>query len=860
MQLVIVESPAKAKTIEKYLGGDFKVLASYGHVRDLPAKDGSVHPDDGFAMEWETYGDKAKQLKAITDAAKGADRLVLATDPDREGEAISWHVQEVLAKKKALPSKVDRVTFNAITKAAVTEAMQKPRALDTDLIDAYRARRALDYLVGFTLSPVLWRKLPGAKSAGRVQSVALRLIVEREREIEGFTPQEYWSVIAHLEADGTAFDARLVRFDGEKIERLTIGEEGAAMRAKAAVEAGNFSVANVETKPATRNPPPPFTTSTLQQEAARKLGFSASHTMRIAQGLYEDGAITYMRTDGVQMDGSAIDDARRAISNRYDGGYVPDKPRQYQTKAKNAQEAHEAIRPTDFGKERLGSGDHARLYDLIWKRAMASQMASARMERTSIELEDGTGRHALRATGQVVLFPGYLALYEEGQDDSADEDSKRLPLLRSGDSPAKKGVDAEQHFTQPPPRFSEASLVKRLEELGIGRPSTYASIIQVLKDRGYTRVEKNRFFAEESGRLLTAFLERFFEKYVSYDFTAGLEDELDDVSGGRAEWQAVLAAFWADFKPRTAQVMEFKPSEVTAELDTFLEPYLFPAKADGSDPRLCPNCGEGRLALRGGRFGAFVACSNYPDCKFTRRFAQPGGEGDNGDATPETLGNDPETGLPVERKSGRFGPYIQLGEGKDAKRASIPKDLPGELDLEWALKLLSLPRTIGNHPESGEPIEAAIGRYGPYLKHAGKYARLTSTAEVFETGMNAAVVKLAEAAANGGRPARGAAREPLKVLGKHPRTEFEIRLMEGRYGPYVTDGETNATIPKSVEKDALTLEEAAQLIDARAAAAPVKKGAKKKAAPKKAAAKKAAPTKAAAKKPAAKKAPSKKAG
>jgi len=852
MQLVIVESPAKAKTIEKYLGGDFKVLASYGHVRDLPAKDGSVQPDDGFAMEWETYGDKAKQLKAITDAAKGADRLILATDPDREGEAISWHVQEVLAKKKALPAKVDRVTFNAITKAAVTDAMQKPRSLNTDLIDAYRARRALDYLVGFTLSPVLWRKLPGAKSAGRVQSVALRLIVEREREIEGFTPQEYWSVTAHLEADGTAFDARLVRFDGEKIERLTIGEQGTAMRAKAAVESGNFSVANVETKPATRNPPPPFTTSTLQQEAARKLGFSASHTMRIAQGLYEDGAITYMRTDGVQMDGSAIDDARRAITNRYDGGYVPDKPRQYQTKAKNAQEAHEAIRPTDFGKDRLGSGDHARLYDLIWKRAMASQMASARMERTSIELEDGTGRHALRATGQVVLFPGYLALYEEGQDDSADEDSKRLPLLRSGDSPAKKGVDAEQHFTQPPPRFSEASLVKRLEELGIGRPSTYASIIQVLKDRGYTRVEKNRFFAEESGRLLTAFLERFFEKYVSYDFTAGLEDELDDVSGGRAEWQAVLDAFWADFKPRTTEVMEFKPSEVTAELDTFLEPYLFPAKADGSDPRLCPNCGEGRLALRGGRFGAFVACSNYPDCKFTRRFAQPGGEGDNGDATPETLGNDPETGLPVERKSGRFGPYIQLGEGKEAKRASIPKDLPGELDLEWALKLLSLPRTIGNHPESGEPIEAAIGRYGPYLKHAGKYARLTSTAEVFETGMNAAVVKLAEAAANGGRPARGAAREPLKILGKHPRTELEIKLMEGRYGPYVTDGETNATIPKSVEKDALTLEEAAQLIDARAAAAPAKKGAKKKAAPKKPAAKKPA-----AKKPAAKKAPAK---
>jgi DNA topoisomerase-1 len=552
--------------------------------------------------------------------------------------------------------------------------------------------------------------------------------------------------------------------------------------------------------------------------------------MRIAQGLYEDGAITYMRTDGVQMDSSAISAARKAVADRYDGSYVPDKPRMYQTKAKNAQEAHEAIRPTDFAKDRAGSGDHARLYDLIWKRALASQMASARMERTTIELTDATGQHALRATGQVVLFPGYLALYEEGQDDSADEDSKRLPRLREGDSPAKKGVDAEQHFTQPPPRFSEASLVKRLEELGIGRPSTYASTIQVLKDRDYVRVDKNRFFAEESGRLVTAFLERFFEKYVEYGYTAGLEDELDEISGGRAQWQAVLDSFWRDFKPRTAQVMEFKPSEVTAELDQFLEPYLFPAKADGSDPRACPNCGDGRLALRGGKFGAFVACSNYPECKYTRAFAQPGGLGAE-DSGPETLGNDPETGLPVERKSGRFGPYIQLGEGKEAKRASIPKDI-GELDLEWALKLLSLPREIGNHPETGQPIEAAIGRYGPYLKHDGKYARLSSTAEVFETGMNAAVVKLAEAAANGGRPARGAAREPLKVLGKHPRTEAEIKLMEGRYGAYVTDGETNATLPKSIDKDRLTLEEAAQLIDARAAAGPAKKKGKKAAAKK----------------------------
>ncbi len=859
MQLVIVESPAKAKTIEKYLGSDYRVLASYGHVRDLPPRDGSVNPDEGFAMEWENYADKAKQLKAIADLAKTADRLILATDPDREGEAISWHVQEVLAKRKALPKDVQRVTFNAITKQAVTEAMQAPRELDTDLIDAYRARRALDYLVGFTLSPVLWRKLPGAKSAGRVQSVALRLIVSREREIEAFRAQEYWSVIAQLEQDGTPFAARLVQWGGKKLDRLSIGNEGDALKAKAAVEDGRFVIQSVETKPATRNPPPPFTTSTLQQEAARKLGFSADHTMRIAQQLYEDGAITYMRTDGVQMDHSAISAARVSIVDRYDGGYVPDKPRQYQTKAKNAQEAHEAIRPTDFARDRVGSGDHARLYDLVWKRALASQMASARMERTTVELADGTGRNVLRATGQVVLFPGYLALYEEGQDDSQDEDAKRLPRLREGDAPAKKGVDAEQHFTQPPPRFSEASLVKRMEELGIGRPSTYASIIKTLKDRAYVRVEKNRFFAEESGRLVTAFLERFFERYVGYDFTAGLEEELDDVSGGRAQWQAVLEAFWRDFKPRTAEVMEQKPSEVTAALDQFLAPYLFPDKADGGDPRLCPACQAGQLALRGGKFGAFIACSNYPDCKFTRRFAQ-GGDAAAEDATPEQLGHDPETGLPVERKSGRFGPYIQLGEGKEAKRASIPKDI-GELDLEMALKLLNLPRVVGQHPETGKDIAASIGRYGPYLVHEGKYARLQSTAEVFETGMNAAVVKLAEAAASGGRPARGAAREPLKVLGAHPRTEAELKLMEGRYGPYVTDGTTNATLPKTIAPDQLTLEEAAQLIDDRAAAAPAgktkKKAPAKKAAVKKPAAKK--PAAGAAKKAPAKKAPAKKA-
>jgi DNA topoisomerase-1 len=843
MQLVIVESPAKAKTIEKYLGPGYKVLASYGHIRDLPVKDGSVRPDEDFAMDWEMYGDKASRVKAIVDASKTADRLILATDPDREGEAISWHVRELLAKRKALPKEVERVTFNAITKQTVTEAMKHPRELDQDLIDAYLARRALDYLFGFTLSPVLWRKLPGAKSAGRVQSVALRLIVEREREIEAFTAQEYWSVVARMEHTGTEFTARLVKFDGNKLERLSLGEEGIAMRAKALVESATFRVEEVETKPTRRNPYPPFTTSTIQQEAARKLGFSASHTMRVAQSLYEAGAITYMRTDGVQMDPSAISEARKAISDRYDGHYLPEKPRHYETKAKNAQEAHEAIRPTDFTKDRYGSGDEARLYDLVYKRAMASQMASAQIERTTITLRDGTGKHELRANGQVIKFPGFLAVYEEGRDQKADggdeDESGLLPAMNTGDTPAKRGVDAAQHFTQPPPRFSEASLVKRLEELGIGRPSTYASTLQVLKDRNYVRTDKNRFFAEESGRLLTSFLERFFDRYVAYQFTAGMEDELDNVSGGRAVWKKVLEDFWKDFKPKSDEVMEKKPSEVTAELDVFLSDYLFPPKADGTDPRLCPKCEEGRLALRGGKYGAFVACSNYPECKYTRKFAQPGGAADGGEGEDGALGKDPVTGEEIVRRSGRFGPYIQLGEGKEAKRASIPKDI-GELDLEWAIKLLSLPREVGIHPESGNAITASIGRYGPYLAHDGKYARLRSTAEVFETGMNAAVVKLAEAAAGAGARGGRVAAEPLNTFGPHPESGGEMKLMAGRYGPYVTDGTTNATLPKDKKPEDLTLEEAITLITERALKAPAK-GKKKAPAKKKPPAKKAAP-------------------
>jgi len=842
MQLVIVESPAKAKTIEKYLGGDYKVLASYGHVRDLPAKDGSVRPEEGFAMDWEVYGDKLKRVKEIADLAKKADRLILATDPDREGEAISWHVQELLRKRKALPAEVERVTFNAITKQTVTEAMQHPRALDTDLIDAYLARRALDYLFGFTLSPVLWRKLPGAKSAGRVQSVALRLIVDREREIEAFVPQEYWSVVATMEHDGTEFEARLVTFDGQKLERLSIGDKGMASAAKAAVEAGRFTVEGVETKPLKRNPAAPFTTSTLQQEAARKLGYSASHTMRLAQTLYEAGAITYMRTDGVQMDPSAISACRKAIADRFDGHYLPEKPRIYQTKAKNAQEAHEAIRPTDFSRSHASSGDEAKLYDLIFKRAMASQMAGASLERTTVTLRDPTGRHELRATGQVVKFAGFLAVYEEGRDQKAeDDDEGLLPVMREGLVPAKKAVNAEQHFTQPPPRFSEASLVKRLEELGIGRPSTYASTIQTLRDREYVRMEKNRFFAEDSGRLLTAFLERFFPRYVAFDFTAGMEEELDDVSGGRAEWKQVLEAFWRDFKPKSDEVMERKPSEVTEVLDEFLSDYLFPQQADGGDPRQCPKClaegrDGGRLSLRGGKFGAFIACSNYPECAFRRKFGQPGGEGGAGE--DEAMGRDPATGLEVLRKTGRFGPYIQLGEGKEARRASIPKDLP-DFDLEWALKLLALPREIGAHPESGKPITASIGRYGPYLAHDGKYAKLSGTRDVFETGMNAAVTLLAEAANRGARGEGRAKAEPIKTLGVHPTSGGEIKVMPGRYGPYVTDGTTNATLPRDVKPEDVTEQQAIELIDARAAKGPAKKkGGRRKAPAKKAPAKK----------------------
>ena len=840
MDLVIVESPAKARTIEGYLGSGTKVLASFGHVRDLPAADGSVDPDHDFLMRWEVSADRQKQLKAITDAAKLADRVVLATDPDREGEAISWHLAEVLRAKKAVPKGgMQRITFNAITKDAVRTAMANPREIDQPLVDAYLARRALDYLVGFTLSPVLWRKLPGAKSAGRVQSVALRLIVEREREIEAFTPQEYWTVEAKLKAaSGHMFTARLTALAGKKLDKFALANAASAEAARAVVEAGSFSVSAVDLKTVVRNPAPPFTTSTLQQEASRKLGLGAQQTMRTAQTLYEAGHITYMRTDGVAMDGSAIARARDVVMERYGKDYVPEKPRFYSTKAKNAQEAHEAIRPTDFAKTAgaLGLSDmEARLYDLVWKRAIASQMASAQLERTTVDLLADDSSAELRATGTVVVFPGFLTLYAEGADDLDEEDGARLPKLLAGERPQVQEVTKDQHFTQPPPRYSEASLVKRLEELGIGRPSTYANIIQVLKDRDYVVLEQKRFRPQEKGRLVTAFLERFFERYVEYDFTAGLEGKLDDISAGEAEYLEVLRDFWADFKPRTTDVMGQKPWDVEKALDEYLADHLFPPRADGVDPRTCPSCGDGRLALKVGKFGPFISCSNYPGCRFTRQFA--GANGD--DAGPQGLGEDPATGLPVEVKSGRFGRYVQSGD----KRTTIPKDV-ADLDLGVALKLLSLPREVGLHPETGLPIMANLGRYGPYLLHDGKYANLKETAELFEIGMNAAVVKLAEP--KGGRGQRTPA-EPLAVLGAHPESGAEVRVLNGRFGPYITDGAVNANVPKGTDPKAVTLAEAVVLLAERAARAPAK-GKGRKTAPKKAPAKKAA-----AKKPAAKK-------
>ena len=874
MNVVVVESPAKAKTINKYLGSDYIVLASYGHVRDLPSKDGSVQPDDDFAMSWEVDSKAAKRLADIADAMKGADTLILATDPDREGEAISWHVLEVLRKKKVLKTaNIQRVVFNAITKSAVTEAMKNPRDIDMELVDAYLARRALDYLVGFTLSPVLWRKLPGSRSAGRVQSVALRLVVDREIEIEAFRTQEYWTVEGTVNAGSDPFMARLVKYDGKKLGKFDLPNEATAQAARGAVAAGAFTVTAVEKKPAKRSPAPPFTTSTLQQEASRKLGFSAQRTMQAAQKLYEGidiggetvGLITYMRTDGIQSAPEALVEARQVIAGRFGGEYVPEAPRYYKTKAKNAQEAHEAIRPTSLsrnpGSLRLES-DLGRLYELIWKRMIASQMESARIERTTIDMETSDGRTGLRANGQVVLFDGYLAVYEEGRDDENDEDGGRLPMVKDGASAKVIEARADQHFTEPPPRYSEASLVKKMEELGIGRPSTYASILTVLRERDYVRMEKNRFIPEDKGRLVTAFLEQFFRRYVEYDFTAALEEKLDLVSAGELEWKQLLRDFWKDFHAAVGEIGDLRVTHVLDALNIALGPHIFPQKEDGSDPRACPTCGVGQLSLKTGKFGAFIGCSNYPECRFTRTLANSEGDGDAENADRE-LGNHPVTEQPVWLKIGRFGPYVEMPEGDKLKRSSLPKGwTPASIDLEKALRLLSLPREVGIHPEDNAVILAGIGRYGPYVQHSGTYANLESAEEVFEVGLNRAVTVLAEKRAGGGRGRGRTEAAALKDLGVHPETGKPVKVLSGRFGPYIKHGDTNANVPKGSEPGDLTLEEAVRLLAEREAKGGGKKKAPAKAkvkAEKAAPVKKVAAKKPAAKKPAAKKAPAKKA-
>jgi len=859
MKLVIVESPAKAKTINNYLGKDYEVLASFGHVRDLPAKDGSVLPDDDFAMIWEVDTQSKKRLADIGNALKNADELILATDPDREGEAISWHVLDVLRQKKLIKDKpVSRVVFNAITKAAITEAMQHPRQIDEPLVNAYLARRALDYLVGFTLSPVLWRKLPGSRSAGRVQSVALRIISDREREIEKFKAQEYWSIGARLSEKGKSFEARLYSVDGKKTDRLDVGNAADAEALRAAIAAGTFSVSSVDRKPTKRNPYAPFTTSSLQQDASSRLGFSPSRTMQIAQRLYEDGIITYMRTDGVQMAPEAIDQARRAIFKEFGAEYVPEKARIYQTKAKNAQEAHEAIRPTDMFRHPntlRGDSDQHRLYELIWKRTLASQMRSAEIERTTADIAvfATTRDIALRAIGSVVTFPGFLALYgvqaKEDRTDEAedDEDSRELPPLNVGDRPKLEEALIEQHFTQPPSRYSEASLIKKMEELGIGRPSTYAATVSVLQDRNYVRLEKRTLIPEDRGRIVTAFLENFFAKLVEYGFTAGLEEKLDEISAGTLNWKDVLREFWIDFTRQTDDIKDLRVSEVLDALNESLKDHIFPAKADGSDPRHCPNCGEGQLSLKLGKFGAFIGCSNYPECRYTLQLsdAAAGGASEPG-AGDGVLGTDPESGLEVLLKSGRFGPYVQLGDGDEPKRSSLPKGWePGSLTLEKALQLLSLPRDVGLHPESGKPITAGLGRYGPFVLHDGKYANLPDVEEVFTVGLNRAVDLIAQKAAGGGRFGRGGATPAAIQTFEHDAGPISVRA--GRYGPYVNQGKVNATLPKTLKPEEITLEQALELIVAKGGATP-KKSASRSAAAKKPAAKKTATTK----KPAAK--------
>ncbi|WP_345096080.1 type I DNA topoisomerase [Bartonella acomydis] len=832
MNIVIVESPAKAKTINKYLGSQYKVVASFGHVRDLSAKDGSVLPDQDFSMKWDINSAAAKRLNEIAKAVKEADSLILATDPDREGEAISWHILDILRQKKVLKDKpVKRVVFNAITKKSVLDAMNKPRDIDTSLVDAYLARRALDYLVGFTLSPVLWRKLPGARSAGRVQSVALRIICDRESEIEHFIKEDYWSVTTELKTiRNDSFQARLTMFNQRKISKLDIQSQEEADQIRLMLEEAKYHTISVEAKPTKRNPSPPFTTSTLQQAASSKLGFSASRTMQIAQKLYEGveingemaGLITYMRTDGVQIAAEAVDLARKVIHESFGSDYIPEKPRFYSTKAKNAQEAHEAIRPTDFQRtpnqvQNFLDSDQAKLYELIWKRAIASQMCSAEIERTIIEIEaqQGENRANLRATGSVIRFDGFISVYtdQREEENSEENETTRLPQINAGEVLKKEKVESIQHTTEPPPRYSEASLIKKLEELGIGRPSTYASTLATLCDRGYIIIDKKKLIPDAKGRIVTAFLENFFNRYVEYGFTADLEEKLDLISDGKLSWKDVMRDFWDGFNASITNIKELRITNVLDVLNVTLAPLAFPIREDGSDVRSCPLCTNGELSLKLGRYGAFVGCSNYPECKYTRQLGTDTGEEKEiiYNDEPVILGMDPKTGKDISLRNGRFGPYIQLGENKEIKRAGLPKEWQTEnITLDKALALLSLPREIGTHPETGKMITATIGRYGPYLTHDGKSAPLLHVDEVFDIGINRAVTVLAEKKEN--KTTRGrSASAALATLGEHP-DGGTVTVRNGRYGPYVNWNKINVTLPKDKEPISVTLSEALELI------------------------------------------------
>jgi len=821
MKLVIVESPAKAQTINKYLGNDYKVIASVGHIRDLPSKDGAVKPEENFKMSWEMNKDKDKVVKEIIGALKSADSLILATDPDREGEAISWHLKEILDHKKTTMGKpVERVVFNEITKSAVLEAMKTPRDINSELVEAYLARRALDHLIGFSISPILWRKLPGSRSAGRVQSVALKLICEREIEIEKFNIEEYWSISSIFSTvKEEKFSSRLTILNSHKLAKMDIKNEKEADLALQDIKKSKFNISKIELKRVKRNPLPPFTTSTLQQEASNKLGFSASRTMRVAQKLYEginigsetSGLITYMRTDGVQLSSQAIEELRNEITNRHGENYIPQKPRVYKSKAANAQEAHEAIRPTLISRDpesisQFLDSDQNKLYKLIWKRTISSQMQSAELDETAADIANQDQTIIFRANGSQVIFPGFY-IYRDREDD------RLLPKLIENEKVDLIDLKSEQHFTQPPPRYTDASLIKKMEELGIGRPSTYASILQVLVNRSYVEKEKGRHIPQERGRILTAFLNNFFGKYIEYDFTADLEKQLDKVSDGKLNYKNLLKEFWNGFKPHLNKMSELEREKILEALEKELAELFFPSDdiKNGTPNRQCPTCSNGNLGLELGKYGAFLGCSNYPECKFTKQIASNQDENnDNENFIPGNdgvLGIDPATGLNVLIKKGPYGIYLQLGDEKKPKRTSIPRLVSAkDINLEKALAFLSLPRLIGQHPESGQDISAGIGRYGPYLKYDINFISLPADETVINLGLNHAVVLIAENSEKLG-----------KVLGDHPDGSGKIFVKSGRFGPYVEHNKLRATLPKDITIEEINLDKAIELLIAKAA-------------------------------------------